>query len=91
MGHQNEALFRTQILAHQLPAPDIQMVRRLVDEQEVVLFGKQNCKLEFCLFAVAQGAVGTVKHLIIQLQFRHFPLNLPIFVVRVHSFHRVKG
>ena len=91
VGHQNKALFRTQILAHQPPAPDIQMVCRLVNEQKIVLFGKQYRKLELRLFPVAQGAVGPIKHLVVQLQFCHFPLNLPIFVVRIHGFHRVNG
>ena len=42
MGYQNEALFATEILTHQFTAPDIQVVGGLVDQQEVVLLGKQH-------------------------------------------------
>ena len=91
MGHQNEPLFGIQIPAHQLPSPDIQMVCGLINEQEVILPGKQYRQLQLRLLSVAQGAVGTVQHLVIQLQLVHFTLHPPVFIVRIHGFHRIYG
>ena len=91
VGHQDEPLFRAQIPAHQLPPPDVQVVRGFINQQKVVLLGKQHRKLELCLLPIAQGVIGAVEYPVIQMQIRHFPLNFPIFIVRVHGFHRVNG
>ena len=53
MGYQDKSLFPTQVLAHQFPSPDIQVVRGFINEQKVILFGKENRQLEFRPFSVA--------------------------------------
>ena len=91
MGHQNEAPLAIQVPAHQLTALNIQVVRRLVDQQEVVLLGKQHRKLQFCLFAVAERSIGTVQNLILQPQLVHLTSYTPVFVVGVHGLHSLDG
>ena len=90
VGYQDKPPLGIQIPAHQLPPPDIQMVRRLVNQQEIVFLAEQHRQLELGPLSVAQRLIGAVKHLVIQLELPHLPGDLPVFKGWIHCLRRLQ-
>ena len=84
VGNKKKSVFLIEIAAHQLPPLQIQVIRRLIDQEEIVLRGKQDRKLQFRLLAAAEGGIGAVQHRLVQPQSRHFALQAPEFIRRIH-------
>ena len=74
VGDQDKPLFPVQIPAHGVARLLVQMVGRLVDEQEPVLVEEQGRQQHLGLLAVAQGTKRAVQHLRIHPQQGQFPL-----------------
>ena len=91
MGHQNKALLGIEIFAHQLPAPDVQVVGGFVDEQKVVFLQEEDRQLQLCPFAVGKGSVRPPEDILGKLQQVHFPLQLPVLVLRINILHHRHG
>ena len=65
------------------------MVRRLVNQQKVVLPGKQHRQLKLGLLAAGQSLIGAVQKLLGQVQIIHLPGQPPAAVFRMDFLHHV--
>ena len=84
MRDQQEAALGFQVIRDQRAGLRVQMVGRLVDQQEAVVPRKQQREQQPHLLAAGERAERAVQHLVRQVQPVHLACELPVFVVRLH-------
>ena len=91
MGHQNKALFALQVFPDAGTPFLIQMVRGLVNEQELILPGKQDRQHHLRSLSVAQRRKSPVQHVCVHMEKCQLPAQLPELIVRIQFFHNLQN
>ena len=82
--HQDEALLAVQVTAHDFPAPHIQMIGGLVDQQEMMLPGEQCGQQHLGLLPAGKGGKGAGENIVRHVQQGDFFQKPPHLAFRVH-------
>ena len=82
VGNQQKSFFLTQVFLDNFSGSLVQMVCRLVDEQEIIFSGKKNRKHDSRALPMAERSKGAVKQLRIHLHFIKLHDDPPFLAVR---------
>ena len=77
----DKALLRCEILTNILSCLRIEVIGRLIDQQKVILTGKQNCKQYLCTLSETERFKRTIQHLSIFVKLRQFAYHAPLFAI----------
>ena len=100
MGYQNKAAFAAQIGGNPRPGALVEVVGRLVDEQERVVPAEQRREQQLGLLTVAEGGKRLRQHRLVHVQAAKLPQQAPFLRVRTDfrqyggrlpfgAFHRI--